>query len=97
MIDMVKDLAEAEKSCWEAQYYRSISEAMYGKQGYQSGYQSGYQDQSRQGYNQVTARQGYGSMGHMDIVDQLESEFKNMPPEAQGDAKAKIMAMLGKM
>lgn len=33
MVDMVKDLAEAEKSCWEAEYYRSVSEAMEGESG----------------------------------------------------------------
>lgn len=34
-IDGIKDLAEAEKSCWEAEYYRSVTEAMEdGKMGY---------------------------------------------------------------
>ena len=28
MVDMVKDLAESEKNCWKAEYYRSVSEAM---------------------------------------------------------------------
>lgn len=28
LADIVKDLAEAEKSCWEAEYYRSVTEAM---------------------------------------------------------------------
>lgn len=37
MVDMVKDLADAEKSCWEAEYYRSVTEAMEGQSGYQSG------------------------------------------------------------
>lgn len=36
MVDMVKDLAEAEKSCWEASYYRKINEAMEGSSGYGS-------------------------------------------------------------
>jgi hypothetical protein len=37
-IDAVKDLAEAEKSCWEAEYYRSVTEAMEdGKMGYDDG------------------------------------------------------------
>lgn len=34
MVDMVKDLAEAEKACWEAEYYRSVTEAMEGQSGY---------------------------------------------------------------
>ncbi len=41
MIDMVKDLAEAEKSCWEASYYRKVTEAMEGSSGYGSGGGSG--------------------------------------------------------
>jgi hypothetical protein len=37
-IDAVKDLAEAEKSCWEAEYYRSVTEAMEdGQMGYDDG------------------------------------------------------------
>lgn len=37
-IDGIKDLAEAEKSCWEAEYYRSVTEAMEdGQMGYDDG------------------------------------------------------------
>ena len=28
LADIVKDLAEAEKQCWEAEYYRTVTEAM---------------------------------------------------------------------
>lgn len=45
MVDMVKDLAEAEKSCWEARYYQSIVGAMNQPQGYMQS----------QGYMQHTA------------------------------------------
>lgn len=49
-IDGIKDLAEAEKACWEAEYYRSVTEAMEdGQMGYEDG----------MGY----ARQGGGSGG----------------------------------
>lgn len=60
-VDMVKDLAEAEKSCWEAEYYRSVTEAMessgydgqMGMRGNQMGYDgmSGAQGGSRGGSN----------------------------------------------
>ena len=34
MVDMVKDLAEAEEKCWKAQYYRNlVSDAMEQKYG----------------------------------------------------------------
>lgn len=37
-IDQIKDLADAEKLCWEAEYYRSVSEAMEdGQMGYDDG------------------------------------------------------------
>lgn len=46
-VDMVKDLADAEKSCWEAEYYRSVAEAMEGGAGYgMSGAQMGYNGMS---------------------------------------------------
>ena len=50
-VDSIKDLAEAEKSCWEAEYYRAVTEAMDdGKMGYDDG----------MGY----ARGGRGGMGY---------------------------------
>ena len=60
-IDNIKDLAQAEESCWKAEYYRSVSEAMEddqmgydGGMGYARGGQSG-----RGGYNQG-GNGGYG-------------------------------------
>ena len=44
MIDAIKDLSEAEKNCWEAEYYRAVTEAMEGGSGY-----SGYSDGSSYG------------------------------------------------
>jgi len=52
-IDNIKDLAQAEKSCWEAEYYRSVSEAMEdGQMGYDGGmgYARGGQGGNRGGY-----------------------------------------------
>ena len=38
MVEKIKDLAEAEKACWEAEYYRSVTEAMEdGQMGYDDG------------------------------------------------------------
>jgi hypothetical protein len=54
-IDAVKDLAEAEKACWEAEYYRTVTEAMEdGKSGYDDG--MGYSRRGGMGYD----RQGRG-------------------------------------
>lgn len=59
LADIVKDMAEAEKACWEAEYYRSISEAMEGESGYQ-GSQSGYNGMSgaQMGYGGSSGRSG---------------------------------------
>ena len=55
MIDSIKDLAEAEKACWEAEYYRTVTEAMEdGKAGYDDG--MGYSRRGGMGYD----RQGRG-------------------------------------
>lgn len=66
-VDMVKDLAEAEKSCWEAEYYRSVAEAMEGGSGYgMSGNQMGYngiagaQGGNRGGGGRSSSQGGYG-------------------------------------
>lgn len=77
LADIVKDLAEAEKSCWEAEYYRGVSEAMEG-QGYmdegmgmygysQGGSQGGGQGGGRSGGSQGGSGGGSGyreSMGY---------------------------------
>ncbi len=34
LADIVKDLSEAEKECWEAQYYMSVTQAMNSGSGY---------------------------------------------------------------
>lgn len=59
LADAIKDMAEAEKACWEAEYYRSVTEAMEG-QGYTPD-MMGYQGQGGQGGGQGGNR---GSMGY---------------------------------
>ena len=58
-IDGIKDLAEAEKACWEAEYYRSVTEAMEdGQMGYDDG--TGY---ARGGRGMGYDRQGGSNQG----------------------------------
>lgn len=75
MIDMVKDLAMAEKECWEAQYYRDVVEGMEGRSGmgyfegemgYSGGQGYGYGGGGGQGYGYGGGNQGYsgGSQGY---------------------------------
>lgn len=63
-IDNIKDLSEAEKACWEAEYYRSVTEAMEdGQMGYDDGmgYRagSGYSRGRSQGGDGRGYRRGY--------------------------------------
>lgn len=100
MVDMVKDLAEAEKSCWEAQYYRRVTEAMEGSSGYtqttNSNPASGGGNMSRQGYGMRSMRQGYDSMGHGDLIEKLSEEYRQLGPEERMMYKNRIFTELGK-
>ena len=94
MVDMVKDLAEAEKSCWEAQYYRSVTEAMSGNaSGYSQmggGSRQGYSSQMRQGYQQ-------GSMGHSELINKLGEEYRKLTPDEQMMMKSNVLRTFGAM
>lgn len=71
MIDDIKDLAEAEKACWEASYYRAVTEAMEdGQMGYDGGmgrqgrgYRRGQDGQGGQGRGYRRGYRGRDSMG----------------------------------
>ena len=101
IIDMVKDLAEAEKSCWEASYYRKVTEAMEeGTSGYSqmtnSNPASGGGNMSRQGYGSQPMRQGYGSMGYEDLIKELGEEYRQLGPSERMMMKNSIFTELGK-
>lgn len=87
MADAVKDLAEAEKACWEAEYYRDVSEAM-GSQGYTPESMMIRNDgMSRQGYRDSRgryARRGYsnaGSMGYHEEIESIRETINSASPE----------------
>ena len=85
LVDMVKDLADAEKNCWESEYYHAVTDAMDNTAGYSpmdqsrrmsySG-RSGWQNQYGSGYS----RRGYGNnyRGHLDA---LRMEMQNADPK----------------
>lgn len=94
MVDMVKDLAEAEMSCWKAQYYRNaVTETMENKYGYSTGSPANGGNM-RQGYGMQTARQGYpmGSMGHSDIIKKLGEEYNRLSPEEKMMMKTEVLS-----
>lgn len=103
LADAVKDMAEAEKACWEAEYYRSVSEAMEGTSGYMPegmGYQR--MNRGRIGYNQnrdsmgrYTSRRGYdGSYGYHEHIDDLRSQMQQASPEEREKMKRELRQML---
>jgi hypothetical protein len=95
LADIVKDLAEAEKNCWEAQYYREVTEAM-GKGSESSGYGG-----SRMGYNMgydsgnMGGRRGYGtgSMGYHDPMMTIREALNSADPEMRAKIRSEIMNM----
>lgn len=107
MIDMIKDLAEAEKNCWEADYYRAVTEAMEGEggsgysgggssRGGSSGGSSGWQNQYGSGRNSG-GRRGYDGtnhmMGYQDAMDTMRHYMRNSDPVERERMRSEMMAM----
>ena len=90
MVDMVKDLAQAEKDCWKAQYYRHVvTDAMESKYGYSDA-------NMRPDYAMSSSRSTHSSdmMGHDDLIDKLGEEYKTLMPEQKMAMKSKILTKL---
>lgn len=77
LADIVKDLSEAEKECWEAQYYMSVTHAMNSGSGYTTDtYGSqGYMPEPM-GYDMV--RTTYGRSGYRDSMGRYATRPSNM-------------------
>ncbi len=96
--DAVKDMAEAEKACWEAEYYRAVAEAM---EGGSYGYDSmptggtapmGYGTRGRMGYRDSRGR--YARRGYHEGMDSLREEMQQATPEEREKMKREMRAML---
>ena len=105
LADAVKDMAEAEKACWEAEYYRSVTEAMEGPSGYMPegmGYGGRMAGRGRMGYNRsrdsmgrYTSRRGYdGSYGYHERMEEIRSEMQGATPEEREKMKRELRQML---
>lgn len=93
MVDMVKDLAEAEKSCWEAEYYRSITEAMESR-GYMPegmGYDMDY-PRARRGYRDSMGR--YAKKGYHEEMEALRGKMETASPDEREKMKRELRQML---
>lgn len=98
LADIVKDLAEAEKECWEAEYYRSVTEAME-----RSGYTpEEYEPRMRRGYNPNRdsmgrySRRGYdGTYGYdHEPLEALRAKMGGASPEEREKMKRELRQML---
>lgn len=112
-VDMVKDLADAEKSCWEAEYYRSVAEAMKGGSGDQMGYSgaSGAHVGNYAGMARDGAQRGsYGyrdsmgryarrgyGMSRQEHIDALKMELQHADPQERERMRTEIKSMMGQM
>lgn len=102
MVDMVKDLACAEKDCWEAEYYRSVTEAMEGGSGYSggsSGGSSGWQNQYGSGRNSSGRRgygdhHSYGSMGYQEAMNAMRHYMHDSNPVERERMRSEIRSMM---
>jgi hypothetical protein len=89
LADIIKDLAKAEKSCWEAEYYRSITEAMAGEGG--SSRSSGYSGGGRMGY--MDDRRGY-AMGHTDPISTIRDMLATSTPEMRAKIRNDLSGLM---
>ena len=88
LVDMVKDLAEAEASCWQAEYHRTVIEAMKG-----SNERQGYQMASRgsMGYDSLKPYLGY----HEDIIAPVRQALQSASTEDRAKLKDELRKMMG--
>jgi hypothetical protein len=88
LADIVKDLAEAEKYCWEAQYYRTVTEAMEDNEDVANYTVMKYDD----GNN---ARRGYGSgyTNHTNAVESIRNMLATMPHEQRMQIRNELSMM----
>lgn len=111
LADVVKDLAEAEKACWEAEYYKSVTEAMQdGSMGYDEGMgyrdgggsQGGQRGGSRSGYRMGYRGQSRDSMGryssrgyHGDPMEDIREMMENADPTERERIRKRLREMAG--
>lgn len=78
LADIVKDLSEAEKECWEAQYYMSVTHAMNSGSGYAADTRTtqGYIPEPM-GYDAMVTTYG-GRSGYRDAMGRYATRPANM-------------------
>lgn len=95
LADQIKDLAEAEKACWEAEYYMAVTEAMENR-GYMpedigDGMSRGYR---RRGYNMSRDSRGRYSRGYHEELDGIREAMRNASPDEKEKMQRELRQML---
>lgn len=105
LADIVKDLAAAEESCWEAQYYHTVTNAMERGDG-SSGYTPMRGNTDRMGYGSggnmggTGGRRGYGSgrnndmMGYSDPVGAIRDMLATSSPEMRAQIRSELSNLM---
>ena len=96
LADQIKDLAEAEKACWEAEYYMAVSEAMENR-GYMPddiGYDGGSRGYRRRGYNMSRDSRGRYSRGYHEELDGIRDAMRNASPDEKEKMQRELRQML---
>jgi len=85
LADQVKDLAEAEKACWEAEYFRAVTEAMEdGQIGYDDGMGYGRQGRGGRGGSQGNYDRGNQNMGYDRVRRGYRRGYRGQPRDSMG-------------
>lgn len=99
LADAVKDMAAAEESCWEAEYYRTVTEAMGHSEssGYGMGGRSGYMQEADMS-GMAGGRRGYGQpnrmMGHSDPVAAIRDMLATANPEMRMQIRNELSGIM---
>lgn len=108
LANIVHHFAEAEASCWQAEYYKTVTKAMeQGSSGYGGGTGSsaGYGSSmnmggGRSGYDMPSgydmARAGYkGEQGGQDAIEMLRKQIQEAGPDDRERLRHQAMTIIG--
>lgn len=85
LVDMVKDLAEAEDYCWQAEYYKSITKAMDSRSS-EHEVRSGYKTEIRPSHIDHSANH--------DVITPVRDAIQAAAPEERERLKSEIKAII---
>lgn len=95
LADMVKDLADADESCWEAKYYEAVTGAMDGSRaGYGMGYAGGGMGYARAAQQGTQGRMGYDGAERDGIVRISDRRGYREYPYGHEDTMGELRQMM---